>query len=474
MHLFVAIGDLNIINGYYLMMRILYIILGLIFHYMAWAGPTPEPVVAYGVEVQPANVSCAGMNDGSFRVTLVSNGAVIVYEWSSVAPGTLSGIGTLSTNSPSDLLDSLPPGDYLFRVLNFNGVDTTFGASIVEPPPLGGYVKILSDYSGYDVACFEGPGTGIVRAEISGGVQGYSYVWSNGSNGSVALDYPPGQHDVRVFDGNGCYIDMVFALDAPPPLSAEIVSKTETCLGQGSGLISVLTVGGGVGPYTMVNGNLETIGYAAAWDSLSVGVYAIKVEDSNGCMIEEMVELSDGPAFFCSAGPDTTVFSGDTLQLSLQSDRPLVAVSWSPARDFVYDTLSGITRFFPFSTSDYMVQVQDENGCHGMDTVRIAVQRNRSLYFPNVFAPDGNNPENQFFSIYGDAGVHSVTSLRIFDRFGRIWFDQTDIPVNAPDTGWRGDAAGERAAPGVYFWQAVVLFTDERVEIFQGDVTLVR
>ena len=192
--------------------------------------------------------------------------------------------------------------------------------------------------------------------------------------------------------------------------------------------------------------------------------------DSNGCLIEEELELLAGPAFYCSAGPDTAVFSGDTLRLSIQSDRPLAQIVWLPGSGIITDTLTATTLFFPFSSTQYSVQVQDENGCHSMDTLHIEVHRNRALYFPNIFAPDGNSVENQFFSIYGDAGVRSVTSLRIFDRFGRVWFDKSNIPINTPDAGWRGDAA----APGVYFWQAVVLFTDERAEMFQGDVTLIR
>ncbi len=449
--------------------------IGLFFSsFLIWAGPKPDPVVALGVEVQPINVSCAGSHDGSFRVTLISNGAVILYQWSSIAPGSLSGIGTLSTSSPSDYLDSLPPGDYLFTIIDLNGADTTFGASIIEPPPLGGIISILSNYAGYAVACAAGTGNGRVRAEVSGGNQGYSYAWSSGASGPVALQLSPGQHEVSISDINGCYLTLMVTLDAPPPVEADIAAAGEPCLGQGTGMIEVLAAQGGIGPYTMSLGTRVENGYAAYWDSLASGMYHLHIKDSNGCLFDEDIDLPAGPAFEFSAGPDTAVFTGDTLRLSVISDRPLVSIKWFPATQILQDSLFENTLFFPFSSTGYSVLVRDEQGCLSMDSILIEVHRNRSLYFPNVFAPDGNIIDNQSFSIYGDTGVRGVKSLRIFDRFGRVWFDQHNLPVNAPDSGWKGDASGERAIPGVYFWQAIIVYTDEREEIFEGDVTLIR
>jgi len=459
---------------YYLMMRTLCLFFSLLVPMLAWAGPTPEPVEAMGILVQPGNVSCSGMNDGSFQISLVSNGGFVIYEWSSLSPDTLSGMGTLSGNSPSDLLDSLPPGDYLFRVINLNGNDTIFGASILEPPPLSGAIDVLSDYSGYAVACIEGAGTGKVRALVSGGNQQYSYLWSTGATGPVAVNLPPGQHEVLVTDVNGCTMLLTFALDAPTPVSADVAAKAEFCLGQHSGIVNVLSVAGGVGPYDMTLEETTITGNTAAWDSLAPGFYTVEITDANGCAIEREVEIANGPEFEFSAGPDTGMFSGDTLSLQISSDRVLTSVSWSPYAGIFEDTTTGNTLLFPFSSTEYEVLVRDENGCQSIDTLRLEVHKNRGVYFPNVFAPDGNNIENQFFSMYADAGVHSVLTLRIFDRWGRLWFDQHGIPANAPSAGWHGDAGGEKAGPGVYFWQAVVLFSDERKEIYQGDVTLIR
>lgn len=455
-------------------MRKVYLFCCLLLPAMAWAGPIPEPVVAMGVEVQPGNISCTGMHDGTFQLTLISNGGFVIYEWESLFSDTLGGIGSLTGSSPSDFLDSLPPGDYLFKVMNLNGNDTTFAASIIEPPPLGGAVNVLSNYSGYDVACVDGPGNGKVRAEVSGGIHEYSFLWSTGATGPVVVNLPPGQHSVQIRDANGCPLDLIFTLNAPPPLSAEVSAKREACLEQHTGQVNVVSAGGGVGPYTMtLEGNTVT-GYTASWDSLSPGWYTVETQDQNGCTLLQEVEVEQGPEFEFSAGADADVFSGDTLELTLNSDRLLSSIEWSPKIGVWQDTASEKATFFPILSTEYTVRVRDENGCLSIDSIQIQVHKNRNVYFPNVFAPESNVPENQFFSAYADTGVRVVQSLRIYDRSGRLWFDGRNMPVNAAASGWHGETSDEKAESGVYFWQATVLFTDERVETYQGDVTLIR
>lgn len=455
-------------------MRKVYLFCCLLLPTMALAGPIPEPVVAMGVEVQAGNISCTGMHDGTFQLTLVSNGGFVIYEWESLFSDTLGGIGSLTGSSPSDLLDSLPPGDYLFKVMNLNGNDTTFAASIIEPPPLGGAINVLSNYSGYDVACVNGPGNGKVRVEVSGGTHDYSFLWSTGAASPVVVNLPPGQHSVQVRDANGCSLDLVFTLDAPPPLSAEVSAKAEACLDQNTGQVSILSAGGGVGPYTMTLEGASITGYSASWDSLAPGRYTVEVQDQNGCTILQEAEVMQGPEFELSAGSDTSVFSGDTLELELNSDRLLSKIAWSPYIGIWQDTASAKATFFPITSTTYTVRARDENGCLSVDTILIQVHKNRNVYFPNIFSPESSALENQFFSVYGDAGIRTVQSLRIFDRSGRLWFDGRQMPVNVPTSGWHGETAGEKAASGVYFWQATVLFTDERVETYQGDVTLIR
>ena len=440
---------------------------------LALGGPIPDPVVALGVEVQPVNVSCSGRTDGYFEITLLSNSGYVSYKWSSLSPDSLSGTGTLTGMSPTDLIDSLPPGDYLFRVMNLNGVDTVFGASIVEPPPLTGAVSVLSDYSGYAVACAEGAGTGKARALVSGGNQGYTFLWTTGAAGAVGVGLSAGQQDVHITDEKGCTLQLTFTLDAPPPVSAEVAGQAEFCLGQHTGVVSVLSVAGGTGPYEMTLEGITFSGNTAAWDSLAPGSYTVKIKDANGCGIEKEVEVTAGPGFQFGVGQDTSIFSGDTLSLQISSDRVLTHVSWSPSAGVFEDTVTGNTLLFPFSSTEYRIRVRDEDGCQSVDTLRLDVHKNRAVYFPNVFAPDGNI-ENQFFGAYADAGVRSVLSLRVFDRWGRLWYEGTGISPNVPSAGWHGDSGGEKAQPGVYFWQAVVLFSDERKELYQGDVTLIR
>lgn len=109
------------------------------------------------------------------------------------------------------------------------------------------------------------------------------------------------------------------------------------------------------------------------------------------------------------------------------------------------------------------------------DELHVEVKRERDVYVPNVFAPEmADLTENQVFSVYGGKGIKTVSSLRVYDRFGRLWFENRNFAVNDPAAGWGGAHEAAEAPAGVYLWRAVLLYNDGRELLLQGDVTLVR
>ncbi|MEI6411752.1 MAG: gliding motility-associated C-terminal domain-containing protein, partial [Bacteroidota bacterium] len=70
--------------------------------------------------------------------------------------------------------------------------------------------------------------------------------------------------------------------------------------------------------------------------------------------------------------------------------------------------------------------------------------------------------------------VHKIRSLQIFDRWGEAVADFRDIQPNVPEVGWDGTFRGQPLNPAVFVWVAEIEFIDGVVELFTGDVTLVR
>jgi hypothetical protein len=457
----------------FLMMKYLYAVCFSLLSLALRAGPN-DPVVALGIELLPINISCAGLSDGGFKITLLSGGVGISYQWASFPIATVGGVGTLSNNGPVDVLQNLPPGNYRFVVSSTTGMDTTFIAALMDPLPLSGGVQALSNYNGFPVACADGPGSGMVQAMVQGGTPGYSYSWSAGSGAQIATGLPAGDHLLRVVDGNGCLLELPFALNAPAPIQPQIRAVGEKCLGQHNGLIEVTAVSGGVGPFS-VQFEGETRPLAdALWGDLPPGTYFLDVLDANGCPSDQGVVLPSGLEFEFEIGADTSMFSGDTLLLPLSGDLALASLRWTPADAVEVDTAGRFARFFPFSDAAFTVSVQDTNGCQATDAFALRVRYKREVYAPNVFSPVSNVPENQYFTLYGGGGITQIAALRVFDRFGRLWFEGQNLPLGVPTLGWDGRGGGDDAQPGVYFWQALLQFSDGRRESYQGDLTLLR
>ncbi len=96
------------------------------------------------------------------------------------------------------------------------------------------------------------------------------------------------------------------------------------------------------------------------------------------------------------------------------------------------------------------------------------------VFVPNIFAPGSSNGNAQF-TVYASPGlVNQLSWLRIYDRWGALVFEQTNLPPNDESRGWDGLIGGQRAAPGVYFWQAMVEYSSGAGELKKGDLTVIR
>ena len=127
----------------------------------------------------------------------------------------------------------------------------------------------------------------------------------------------------------------------------------------------------------------------------------------------------------------------------------------------------------PFNDIEYTVRVQNELGCTDSATVRIRVDKNKNIYFPNVFKPDGQHVSNGYFYPSGDSYT-MLSLLSVYSRWGELLFEARDIAMDDMTAGWDGMYRGKPMPPGVYIWVAQVAFLDGEKVIYKGDVTLIR
>ncbi len=179
----------------------------------------------------------------------------------------------------------------------------------------------------------------------------------------------------------------------------------------------------------------------------------------------------------------------DTVLLScVTEDYHSVVVTWSPVPGASGYTVTGSAGSGQLDHFTYTVnQLPDDTkvnitviayGDEGCTPSAATIQCQTLrlipvLYFvPNVFSPNHDDINDVFF-IQANAEVLKVNTLRIFDRWGNIVFEQFNFLPNDKAQGWDGRFRGKEMNPAVYTY--VVEFETARgQEVVYGDVTLIR
>jgi len=127
-----------------------------------------------------------------------------------------------------------------------------------------------------------------------------------------------------------------------------------------------------------------------------------------------------------------------------------------------------------FNTVSLSATVFDVNGCQASDDLTILIRKNRRVYIPTAFSPNGDGT-NDIFYIFGDERqIVKIKKFLIFNRWGEILHEAVDVLPNDLTKGWDGNFKNQRMNPGVFVYFAEVEFIDGLVELYKGDVTLMK
>jgi outer membrane protein OmpA-like peptidoglycan-associated protein len=215
------------------------------------------------------NIRCYGDTTGSIQVTVRDGTAPYNFKW--------------SNGATSEDLKTLRAGNYKLTITEANGCQSTLEANVEEPTKFNtSIVKVT------DIPCF-GMNTGEVEISASGGVEPYSYIWSNGSKTKDLINVVADHYSVIATDANGCSNTLYPQINEPEVLTLHIDSvKNVKCCGDRSGAIFI-TVTGGVKPYDYKwshGARTEDI------TDLVLGVYTVNVTDAKGCVVATPEEMS--------------------------------------------------------------------------------------------------------------------------------------------------------------------------------------
>ena len=328
-----------------------------------------------------------------------------------------------------------------------------------------------NSFNGYDISCFgqsDGSASTIVQ-----GIAPFTYLWSTGSSDQSISGLAAGSYDVMVTDGNGCGTQSVFQIIQPQLFEITFLISQPDCFTIQEGNITAQTTGG-VSPYRF---SIDGIHYQTTSDftGLGEGAYQISALDANDCFSTEIIWINVPLQVDVSLGEDVIIYNKDSVQLEAIINIPfdsLASVVWTGIDSM--DCPECLTQHVvPIVTTTYEVVVVSADGCSDRDSKTIYSNLENDVYVPNVFSPNGDGI-NDLLYISAEPFVQEVESFMIFDRWGNVIFLNERFLPNDPSEAWDGKKKGVTMNPGVFAYKLIVRFSDGRMEMRYGDVTLMR
>jgi len=316
-------------------------------------------------------------------------------------------------------------------------------------------------------------------ASSTGGDIAYTWLFGpgnivGGQNSAVAVVDAPGQYTLQVRNiRNGCFdVSSVRVEQQTTPIdTARIRIEAPRCDGSATGTIRIDSVQGGTGPFLYALDDNLFVSQPGFTD-LQPGQYQVRIQDSNGCEWSSSVEIPDANTLRVDLGPDRLIKLGDTVLLKADiRGGSYERLTWSPL-DSAMVQGKPQQLFRPKQTTTYQVSVEGQ-GCVSTDFITITITKERIVFAPTAFSPDGDGTNDRFFLQTGPE-VQLIKSFRIFDRWGTLVYSGGPFPPNDPSLGWDGTFQGQLLKPAVFVFFAEVEFIDGWVELVKGDVALIR
>ena len=313
---------------------------------------------------------------------------------------------------------------------------------------------------------------------------GMQYEWTGGPLSNPAIAKPtatePGTYVLTVKDpASGCSdTDEAVVTKTITTPNPHVTVSGVSCFGDKDGYILVDSVTNGEPPY-LISFNGSAFSSQSQFTNLEPGNYTLIVMDAVGCErqldfyvqepeqvnVELVLELE---------GNDSIITLGDSVKLVVVVSPPwdsLDAVVWTPGDVVPCDTCQE-NWISPTVQTTFSIMV-DKDGCTDEDQLTVFVRKIRPIYVPNAFSPNNDGTNDQFL-IYAGKQVANIRSFLVFNRWGETVYEYYNFQPNDPLFGWDGKHRGKEMDPAVFTWFAEIEFVDGKVELYEGDVTLMR
>ena len=407
--------------------------------------------------------TCFGLSDGSIMIDVPAPGE---------GPFTFNFLDDANGFQDETALMNLPEGTYTIQVQDNNLCLSDTLNVVVDQPD-----ELMLTLEGMNISCF-GENDGQIIATVTGGVGNNSFNWSDGQTTSTAVNLMAGDYTLDVTDGNDCPIssDNAVTIIEPAELSATIGQIDDVlCFGEMNGAITISPMGGSE-PYEY---SLDGIIFQpnATLGNLVAGDYTVIVRDSRDCEITTENAMVDEPGEFTVEAQVDNPITNLGFPINLSADPNTTATgginyTWTIPDSVICTNCQSFETVPPGSTT-YTVNAVNSDNCFATASVDVAVSTDRPIFFPNIFSPNGDGVNDEYFIPFSPA-MTEVEELKIFNRAGSLVFEAFNISRGEEIIkSWDGEFNGQDLRQGVFVVVAQIRFVDGQSLLFQSDVTLI-
>ena len=364
----------------------------------------------------PSLNTASNLCENGDLIFTASNG--VSYDWATGTQG-----NTISTTSNGlDTIFNVTSGDLpiYVTVTDANGcIATESWSSILTAGPV---VNL-----GNDTTICEG-----TTATLDAFSGLFSYSWNNGETASIISPSSAGEYIVAVTDfASGCAGFDTVNVSVFPESSLSLGDDRQFCIGD----TVILDAQPGFTSYTWSDGSTNQTNTITAFGEVSVTIV-----DTNNCVLQDMINFSPDSTYY-SLYSDTTIFLGDSITLSGPNG---VSHLWNNGLTTQDITMS------PIEDTTYIVTALQANGCYAVADVNVLINEELNFFIPNLFTPN-NDKSNELFLIYGNGINEDNFNFAIYNRWGEIVFETTDVN-EMRTSGWDGTSNGQQQPVGTYVW----------------------
>lgn len=191
-----------------------------------------------------------------------------------------------------------------------------------------------------------------------------------------------------------------------------------------------------------------------------------------GCIPDtDYVKVTVNPQPTVDAGADVEVLTGTSVRLNA-TGLGVVAFQWMPPTGLSCADCQSPEATVG-TTTTYVVAGISAQGCRDYDTVTLNIFCNsQQVFLPNTFTPNGDGKNDVFYP--RSAGISLIKSFRIYNRWGELLFERSNIEPNDETNAWDGSYKGEHPRSDVFVYVVEAVCSTGQPILIKGDVTIVR